>query len=109
MFFADARPREVIYSKPVPKWSVKEVVSWVQVLSGHLNEDYSKRFAKAGIGGEILLILDDDDLAGAPFNINTTLHRKMILAEIAKLNIAGVRQANNLWEYKVGLEFDFRL
>jgi hypothetical protein len=109
MVFAEARPREVIYSRKVHTWSVKEVVSWAEVFSSQLGHDYSERFAKAGVRGELLLSLDEDDLASAPLNISTALHRKIILAEIMKLNMAGVRQPSDLWEYKVRLRLDIGL
>ena len=100
--FGEARPNEVIYSKTVDKWSIKEVKSWAEVFSLQLGHDYSERFAKARVHGQLLLSLDEDDLESAPLNISTALHRKIILSEIMKLQKAGVRQPFDLWEYKVG-------
>ena len=100
LLFTEATPREVIYSKTADKWSVKEVMSWAKVFSSQLDYDYSERFAKAGLHGEVLLSLSEDDLATAPLNISTALHRKIIFSEITKLKKDGVRQPVNLWEYK---------
>jgi hypothetical protein len=108
ILFAEARPSEVIYSKTADRWSIKEVMSWAEVLSAQLGHDYSERFTKAGIDGHLLLSLDENDLASDPLNISTPLHRKIILAEIMKLNMAGIRQPVDLWEYKVGLHVDLQ-
>ena len=101
MFIAEAKPSEMIYSRTVHKWSAKEVVSWAQLLNGQLGHDYSERFKKAGINGELLLSLDEDDLGSSPLNISIALHRKIILAEVMRLNMTGVRQPRDIWEYKV--------
>ena len=101
MFFTESRPSEVIYSRTPQSWSIKDVEAWAQAFNHQLGYDYSERFAKAGIHGEILLSLDEKDLESAPLNITTALHRKIILAEITKLKMSGVHQPHDLWEYKV--------
>ena len=101
MLIAEVKPREMIFSRTVHKWSAKEVVSWAQLLTGQLGHDYSERFQQAGINGQLLLSLDEGDLGSSPLNVSTALHRKIIIAEIMHLNMTGSRQPRDIWEYKV--------
>ncbi|XP_028406702.1 bifunctional apoptosis regulator-like [Dendronephthya gigantea] len=100
IIFTEAKPAEVIYSKSAQSWTVREVASWAQGFTDQLSYDYSERFSKAGINGELMLSLNEKDLASDPLNILSSLHRKIIMAEIDKLNLAGVKQPKDIWEYK---------
>ena len=46
-------------------------------------------------------MLNEKDLASDPLNILSSLHRKIIMAEIEKLILAGVKVPRDIWEYKV--------
>ncbi|XP_046854723.1 bifunctional apoptosis regulator-like [Xenia sp. Carnegie-2017] len=100
LFFTGDTHSNSIYSKPAYLWSVNEVETWAEAFSKQLGHDYSRHFQNLKIDGELLLSLNEEDLKTLPLNVTINLHRKLILAEINKLQATGIRTPRDLWEYK---------
>uniref|UniRef100_A0A4W5M9C6 Bifunctional apoptosis regulator n=1 Tax=Hucho hucho TaxID=62062 RepID=A0A4W5M9C6_9TELE len=49
---------------------------------------------------QLLLMLGDEELTRAPYNIDNQAHRRAVLAELERIKELGVKPPQNLWEYK---------
>lgn len=49
----------------------------------------------------LLLMLGEEELLKAPYNVENQAHRRAVLAELDRLKLLGVKPPQNLWEYKV--------
>ncbi|XP_037546302.1 bifunctional apoptosis regulator [Nematolebias whitei] len=90
---------DLLISKPVVHWTPAEVVSWLEDL-GPWTEPYRKPFQQENVNGRLLLMLGDEELLKSPFNIENQTHRQVVVAELEKVKILGVKSPQNLWEYK---------
>lgn len=99
-FTSPPKSSTTIYFRTVDQWTPLDVGAWARGFTNQLGYDYSMSFTQAGVNGQLLVGLTDDDLASLPLNISTHLHRKIIIGEIRKLNMTRVKHPTDLWEYK---------
>jgi bifunctional apoptosis regulator len=49
----------------------------------------------------LLLTLTEEEFSRAPYTIENSSHRRVILTELERVRALGVKPPQNLWEYKV--------
>ncbi|KAM9390902.1 bifunctional apoptosis regulator-like [Salvelinus alpinus] len=91
---------DLLVSKPVSKWTPEEVLFWLEHL-GAWTSLYKEPFLLENVNGRLLLMLGDEELTRAPYNIDNQAHRRAVLAELEGIKELGVKPPQNLWEYKV--------
>ncbi|KAK6301095.1 hypothetical protein J4Q44_G00291930 [Coregonus suidteri] len=90
---------DLLVSKPVSKWTPEEVLFWLEHL-GPWTSLYKEPFLQENVNGRLLLMLGDEELTRAPYNIDNQAHRRAVLAELERIKELGVKPPQNLWEYK---------
>ncbi|KFQ18142.1 PREDICTED: bifunctional apoptosis regulator [Merops nubicus] len=85
--------------KPVAKWTVEEVILWLEQL-GPWTSHYTEKFFLEKVNGRLLLTLTEEDFTKEPYSIENSNHRKAIVAELERVKALGVKPPQNLWEYK---------
>jgi len=68
--------------KKALEWDVKDVCDWLQSLGGDF-KNYTSFFREAGIDGEMLHNMTDDELI--ELQVNKKIHRRRVLTSIKKL------------------------
>jgi len=68
--------------KKALEWNVKDVCDWLQSLGGDF-KNYTSFFREAGIDGEMLQNMTDDELI--ELQVNKKIHRRRVLTSIKKL------------------------
>uniref|UniRef100_A0A673ZX45 Bifunctional apoptosis regulator n=1 Tax=Salmo trutta TaxID=8032 RepID=A0A673ZX45_SALTR len=91
---------DLLVSKPVSKWTPEEVLFWLEHV-GAWTSLYKEPFLQENVNGRLLLMLGDEELTRAPYNIDNQAHRRAVLAELERIKELGVKPPQNLWEYKV--------
>ncbi|XP_071953380.1 bifunctional apoptosis regulator-like [Antedon mediterranea] len=91
---------DLLIHKPVCKWSVVDVSTWVSSLGVGAHSQYSQVFMDNAINGEVLLSMSDSVLQAAPFNIDNSFHRQAILRSLNTLREIGTKSPTDFWEYK---------
>ena len=94
------RPKDLLIKKSVLHWSALDVAKWVESL-GDWAQGYDQRFQGAGIDGNLLLSLSENDLERPPLSIGVSYHRRVLIKEIETLQNLGVKPPTDIWEYKV--------
>uniref|UniRef100_A0AAZ3QW62 Bifunctional apoptosis regulator n=1 Tax=Oncorhynchus tshawytscha TaxID=74940 RepID=A0AAZ3QW62_ONCTS len=90
---------DLLVSKPVSKWTPEEVLFWLEHL-GAWTSVYKEPFLQENVNGRLLLMLGDEELTRAPYNIDNQAHRRAMMAELERIKELGVKPPQNLWEYK---------
>jgi len=72
-------------TKKPAEWEIEDVCEWLTSLGGDF-KDYTNFFRKAGIDGEMLLPLDDEELG--ELGVKKKIHRRRILTSIKKLSMS---------------------
>ncbi|XP_078806622.1 bifunctional apoptosis regulator isoform X4 [Oryzias latipes] len=91
---------DLLISKPVSHWTSEDVVYWLENL-GPWTEPYRGAFQQENVNGRLLLMLGDEELMKKPYNIENSVHRRAVLAELDRVKALGVKPPQNLWEYKL--------
>lgn len=78
-----AAAARLVDSKPVREWDAGDVAAWVRTFGAEY-ETAAGRMAEAGVGGRVLLRLDDAALAG-DLGVDSRVHRIKLTSEIQAL------------------------
>lgn len=89
----------LLVHKAVDKWTTEEVVLWLEQL-GPWASLYRDRFLSERVNGRLLLTLTEEEFSRAPYTIENSSHRRVILMELERVRALGVKPPQNLWEYK---------
>ncbi|KAM9210758.1 bifunctional apoptosis regulator isoform 2-T2 [Dugong dugon] len=89
----------LLVHKAVAKWTAEEVVLWLEQL-GPWASLYRDRFLSERVNGRLLLTLTEEEFSRAPYTIENSSHRRVILMELERVKALGVKPPQNLWEYK---------
>ncbi|KAF6717617.1 Bifunctional apoptosis regulator [Oryzias melastigma] len=90
---------DLLISKPVSHWTAQDVGYWLENL-GPWTEPYRGAFQQENVNGRLLLMLGDEELLRKHYNIENSVHRRAVLAELDRVKTLGVKPPQNLWEYK---------
>ncbi|KAM9583958.1 bifunctional apoptosis regulator isoform 3-T3 [Trichechus inunguis] len=90
---------DLLVHKAVAKWTAEEVVLWLEQL-GPWASLYRDRFLSERVNGRLLLTLTEEEFSRAPYTIENSSHRRVILMELERVKALGVKPPQNLWEYK---------
>ncbi|XP_048189274.1 bifunctional apoptosis regulator isoform X2 [Perognathus longimembris pacificus] len=90
---------DLLVHKAVAKWTAEEVVLWLEQL-GPWASLYRDRFLSERVNGRLLLTLTEEEFSRAPYTIENSSHRRVILTELERVKALGVKPPQNLWEYK---------
>ncbi|GAB1300016.1 Bifunctional apoptosis regulator [Apodemus speciosus] len=89
----------LLVHKAADKWTTEEVVLWLEQL-GPWASLYRDRFLSERVNGRLLLTLTEEEFSRAPYTIENSSHRRVILMELDRVRALGVKPPQNLWEYK---------
>ncbi len=103
MFFGGSNG--LLHKKPVKEWTSDEVAYWVGEQGPWAKGVYDERFKKAGIDGQLLLKIRENDLIGPPINMNLGLHRRVFMYAVQMLYVQNMKSPRDLWSYKVNIHF----
>lgn len=89
----------LLVQKAADRWTTEEVVLWLEQL-GPWASLYRDRFSSERVNGRLLLTLTEEEFSRAPYTIENSSHRRVILMELERVRALGVKPPQNLWEYK---------
>ena len=96
-------PDVLLDSKVVTEWTPDDVAYWVGEQGVWAKGVYDKRFKDAGIDGNLLLRISEEDLMGTPINMHLRLHRKVFMDALAKVQLRKKERPGDFWEFKVSV------
>ncbi|XP_065066495.1 bifunctional apoptosis regulator-like [Rhopilema esculentum] len=93
-------PDVLLDSKIVTEWTPDDVAYWVGEQGVWAKGVYDKRFKEAGIDGNLLLRISEEDLMGTPINMHLRLHRRVFMDALAKVQLRKKERPGDFWEFK---------
>eukprot|EP00794_Sanderia_malayensis_P008936 gene8935-9889_t len=90
----------LLHAKPIREWTVEDVAYWVGERGPWAKGVYDVRFKKAGIDGDLLLKIKENDLLGPPINMDLGLHRRVFMNSLQSIHEHGSKKPNDFWDYK---------
>lgn len=88
-------------TKQVAEWSTDDVAYWVGEQGTWAKGVYDERFKVAGIDGNLLLKMREEDLIGPPINMALSLHRRVLMQSLAMIYSQKKLTSEDFWSYKV--------
>ena len=95
-------PEVLLDSKIITEWSPDDVAFWVGEQGAWAKGVYDDRFRSAGIDGNLLLKMTEEDLASPPISMHLGLHRRVFIGALNILKLRENDRPDDFWEFKVG-------
>jgi len=93
-------PEVLLDSKIITEWSPDDVAFWVGEQGAWAKGVYDDRFRSAGIDGNLLLKMTEEDLASPPISMHLGLHRRVFIGALNILKLRENDRPDDFWEFK---------